>query len=87
MAAGTPVIATALEGNLEQISDGVEGFLVPPGNPAAMAEKIALILTNHPLHQRLRAQALLKAHTFSWQRMVDRYIQNYERVLAQIPAH
>ena len=87
MAAGTPVIATAVEGNLEQISDGLEGFLVPPGNPAAMADKISLILTDHPLHQRLREQALLKAHTFSWKRMVDRYIKSYERVLARIPAH
>ena len=39
-----PVIATAIGGSLDQVEDGQTGFLVPPGDPAALAEKIAVLL-------------------------------------------
>ena len=44
MALKRPVIATAIGGSLDQVEDGQTGFLVPPGDPAALAEKIAVLL-------------------------------------------
>lgn len=82
MAAGTPVIATAVEGNLEQISDGVEGFLVPPDNSGALADRIDQILGNPALHRKMRDNALERARFFDWQNMVDRYENAYRTVLA-----
>jgi len=40
LAAGVPVVATAVGGTPEVVRDGVNGYLVPPGNPAAMVRGI-----------------------------------------------
>jgi glycosyltransferase involved in cell wall biosynthesis len=44
MAMGKPVVATAHGGSLETVKDGETGWLVPPGNPQAMAKAIACAL-------------------------------------------
>lgn len=41
-----PVVASAVGGVPEVVEDGVTGLLVPPRNPAILAEKIAVILKN-----------------------------------------
>ena len=81
LAAGTPVIATAVEGNLEQIRDGVEGFLVQPNDPDALADRIDLVLSNPKRHRKMRDHALKRARFFDWQHMVDRYEETYQQVL------
>lgn len=43
-AAGVPVVATAVGGTPEAVADGETGFLVPPGNPAALAERVNRLL-------------------------------------------
>ncbi|MCI0568268.1 MAG: glycosyltransferase [Acidobacteria bacterium] len=45
MAAGRPVVATDLGGSRELIVDGVTGFLVPVGDPGALAEKMIQMLS------------------------------------------
>ena len=52
-----PVIATNHGGTCELIEDGVTGILVPPADPAALAEKIDLLLTDSALRQRLGQNA------------------------------
>ena len=47
MAAGRPVIATGVDGAPEAIQNGVNGFLLPPGDIDGMAEKI-IYLIRHP---------------------------------------
>jgi glycosyltransferase involved in cell wall biosynthesis len=39
-AAGIPVVATAVGGTPELVADGASGFLVPPGDPDVLAERI-----------------------------------------------
>jgi glycosyltransferase involved in cell wall biosynthesis len=43
--AGVPVVATAVDGTREIVDDGVDGFLVPPGDTAAMSRRVAEVLT------------------------------------------
>jgi glycosyltransferase involved in cell wall biosynthesis len=44
MAVGTPVVATRVGGLAEVVVDGVTGRLVPPGDPAALADAILEVL-------------------------------------------
>ena len=44
MAAGVPVVATRVGGNSEVVAHGETGFLVPPRDPAALAEGILTLL-------------------------------------------
>ena len=64
MAAGLPVITTPVGGIPELITDGVEGWLVTPGDVDALAEKIALLVNNEPMRLAMGRLAVLKAAQF-----------------------
>ena len=51
-AAGVPVVATAVGGTPEAIADGTSGFLVPPGQPAALATAVGTLLRDPTLRAR-----------------------------------
>jgi glycosyltransferase involved in cell wall biosynthesis len=53
MAAGLPIIATPQGAITDMVIDGVNGFIVPPGDPAAIAEKVELLLKDKPLRIRM----------------------------------
>lgn len=62
MAAGVPVVATAVGGVPEMVSDGESALLVEPGNAQVLAEAIARLLQNREVAHRLadRAQSLVR---------------------------
>jgi len=60
MAMKKPVIASKAGGPLEIIDDGVNGFLVPPGDDAELARKITLLLTDPGLASALGREAHAK---------------------------
>lgn len=49
MAAGKPVVATAVGGIPEVVRDGETGFLTPPGDPGRLAEAVVRLLEAPPL--------------------------------------
>ncbi len=55
MAAGLPVVASPLGGIPELVDDDCSGLLVPPGNPAALAEALAHLAADPGLRRRLGA--------------------------------
>jgi glycosyltransferase involved in cell wall biosynthesis len=64
MATGAPIVATRVGGLPEVVEDGVTGFLVPAGDVAALAERLAWVL-RHPEAARdvgQRAAAFVRAH-------------------------
>ena len=57
MAMAMPVVATNAGGVPELVSDGADGLLVPPRNPAALAEGLKRIASDPELAMRLAAAA------------------------------
>jgi glycosyltransferase involved in cell wall biosynthesis len=78
-AAGVPVVATAVGGTPELVEDGVNGYLVPPGDAAAMARCIHGLL-NSETERRLMGlqgrQRVLEEFTFETQSI------RYQRLFA-----
>jgi glycosyltransferase involved in cell wall biosynthesis len=82
MAAGAPLVATAIGGTEEAVVDGVTGLLVPPRDAKALAAAVERVLAD-PEGARRRADAArgLVATEFSADRMVERTQSVYEEVL------
>ena len=57
LACGKPVIASRVGGIPELMDDGVEGFLTPPDEPAALAEKIQRLLRDRVLRTTASSNA------------------------------
>ena len=81
LAFGLPIAATRAGGIPEVVEDGVNGLLAPTGDPHALGAAIARLITDTALAARLRAAAAGRAREFSVERMTDRTIALYERVL------
>jgi glycosyltransferase involved in cell wall biosynthesis len=82
MAAGKPVIATAVGGTPEAVSDGETGLLVPPGNPSALAAAIRSVISDPGLGRRLgRAGRERALREFSAEEMVRHVVRLYEGLL------
>jgi glycosyltransferase involved in cell wall biosynthesis len=83
LACATPVVATAVGGIPEQISDGETGILTPPGEAEAMADAIAGLLDNPERRQAMggRAQAAAQ-RLFGRERMIQDYLAWFEEISA-----
>lgn len=65
-AAGVPVVSTNAGGIPDLIEHGVDGLLVPPQDPDAIAAAVLSLLDDPALAERLIAAAARKARTFGW---------------------
>jgi glycosyltransferase involved in cell wall biosynthesis len=78
MACGCPVIASAVASLPEIVHDGVDGLLVPPNDPAAIAGAIARLRDDDALWRRLSfaARRTVEA-SFTWEAVVERCLAAY----------
>jgi glycosyltransferase involved in cell wall biosynthesis len=84
MAAGVPVIATASEGALELIDDGVTGMLAPLGDPQELAAGILRAVDDASMRSRLAKNARVEVEKrFSLKGMVDATEKVYAGVLSE----
>lgn len=58
MACGLPVVATKNTGAVDLITDGIEGFIVPPRDPAALQEKVLYLYENPEVRLQMAHAAL-----------------------------
>lgn len=63
MALGIPIVATAIDGILEQIEHDLEGLLVPPADALALGLSIVALLEDRSLRERLSQAARQRALT------------------------
>jgi L-malate glycosyltransferase len=82
LAAGRPIVATAVGGNLEVVSEGGNGFLVPPDDPEALATRMLTLLKDPALRATMGQLSSDLARRYDWQVIVPLYRAAFEEALA-----
>jgi phosphatidyl-myo-inositol alpha-mannosyltransferase len=83
MAAGCPVVASAIPGYAEAARGAA--LLVPPGDPAALAAALARAGQDEALRARLRARGQARADALCWSRIAARVLHVYETATTARP--
>jgi colanic acid/amylovoran biosynthesis glycosyltransferase len=87
MATGIPVVSTRLSGIPEMIRDDVDGLLVPPGNPEALAGAIERVAADAALADRLRRSGReTVAARFTIDRTADAFLAALEDIVPHLGA-
>jgi len=82
MAAGIPVVATAVGGTKELITDGETGFLAPPADSEALAWKINLALMKSDTRSQITAAARKRIESeYGMERMINSVERLYDELL------
>jgi glycosyltransferase involved in cell wall biosynthesis len=82
MSSGCPVVATCVGGSQEVITSGENGILVPPKNPAHLADVICDMLQDSTKREKLGQAARQTVEVkFSWEVISQIYLQQYEKLL------
>lgn len=81
MACGTPVVASRAGGLAFTIDDEQSGFLIPPNDPAALANHLSLLLHDPYLRGRMGLAAARAATRFGWSPITDRVVHIYDRLI------
>ena len=84
MACGTPVIGASVGGIKYTVVDGETGYLVPPDDPQAVAERLIELQQNPHILQQFSQQALNRVNElFTWQKVGQMIAGFYEAILAE----
>ena len=86
MAAGVPIVASDIHGFKKVVERNVQGLLVEPKNPRALAAALYTLARDPDLRHEMGEAGRARAPEFSWdrvtERIVDFYYETRERVLA-----
>jgi starch synthase len=79
MACGSPVVASAVGGIREIVENGRSGLLVPPSDPAGLAEAVNRFLGDSALRKRLAVNARKRVEErFTWEAAARRTFEIYK---------
>lgn len=82
MAMGKATVATNVSGIREVLTDGKTAALVPPRNPAVMAERIIHLLGNTAEREKLAGGVRSATHRYS----IDVYVRSLEKIYRDVMA-
>ena len=86
MAMELPVVAQAVEGNLEIVEDGQTGFLTKLGDPADMAAKMLTLVDSAQRRTAMGSAARRRVlENFTVEKMVERYQKFYAEIYSARP--
>jgi glycosyltransferase involved in cell wall biosynthesis len=86
MSCAKPVVGSDAAGNGLAIRDGVNGFLTPTGDDAALAEAIRVLVHDPALRERMGAAGRNLIDTeLGWPQLARRYAAHFEQLGAAIP--
>lgn len=80
MACGTPVVASDAGGLRELVRHSETGLLCKPGDAAALAEALGVLLGDASLAERMGVKGALRAERFTWDASAARLAAVYEQV-------
>jgi colanic acid/amylovoran biosynthesis glycosyltransferase len=83
MACGVPVVVTDCGGVREAVTDGVEGFVVPPREPRRMAAALEALWRDPELRRRMGKAGRARVEgAFALERQIDAFVDLYEGISA-----
>ncbi len=82
LAAGTPVLASDIPGYRDVLRDGIDGQLVPAGDPLALAEAMRRLALEPVRRAHMSAAARERAERFAWPHVAAEVLDCYEQALA-----
>ncbi len=80
-ACGLPVVSTNVGGVPDMLQHGINGLLVPVGDPQAMANAAVRLLCDTGLAARLREAGLCSAQASGWPTVSRQWLNTYQRVI------
>ena len=83
MAVGTPIVASNIPGYASVVANGEEGLLVPPKNSGELARALISLLRDEKLRQQMGAKGRATAEKYSWERIAQRVVDYYTRVIGE----
>jgi len=79
LASGLPVVAANATGSNALVEDGVNGFLAPPRNSPAFAEKVERLVLDSGLRAKMAVNARASAEDYDWSRVLSQMVAYYEQ--------
>jgi len=80
-AIGRPIVTTNSFGCKDTVDDGVNGFLIPPKDSHALAEKLKVLIENHHLRESMGIRSREKAEKeFSIENVIKRHLDIYGKL-------
>ena len=81
MLSGLPVVATRIRGHADIVQDGETGFLVPPDDAPAMAEKLLMLYHSPQLRREMGRKAISAAQPYRLENVQAETFRIYEYAL------
>lgn len=82
MASKKCVVASDISGYRQVIDHGENGILVPPEDPAKLAEAIIDVLSNDNFRSEIARKARKKAENYSWEKIANEVESYYYRLMS-----
>ena len=79
---GRPVVGARTGGIPDIVEDGVNGVLVPPEDPEALADALVRVLSDDELQERLAEGALASAS--EWLQTPEQYAAHVRELVARV---
>jgi phosphatidylinositol alpha-mannosyltransferase len=86
MAAGTPIVASDIHGFKRVVERNVQGLLVEPKNPRALAAALYSLARDPDLRHEMGEAGRRRAPEFSWDRVTERIVDFYYETRAEVMA-
>jgi glycosyltransferase involved in cell wall biosynthesis len=83
MSCGLPIISSSAAGEIEdRVEEGVNGFIVPSMNSAALFDRMELLVSDPDLRRRMGEASLRKATAYTPDLWLERFEHAVEQILA-----